>query len=215
MHRILLPTLSVYLAALAITQTVYGGRFMNARWIALGFSLLAAAVCWALCRPPVHIRHSTRSSTIVLTYLGLTFLSVVTAENALFSGLKWVSHAAMVLLFLVFLLQSLTLRQTGHALCILKLLVAILILLSWLKPDPTISYVEIDDVELFRGAFGSPNSMGQVAAIGCLLFLHGFLTRKSRWLRQARGSSSSMPTCADRACTGSLGSQTTSGSARC
>jgi len=102
---------------------------------------------------------------------GLTFLSVVTAENALFSGLKWVSHAAMVLLSLSSFCRA-YLRQTGHALSILKLLVAILILLSWVKPDPTISYVEIDDVELFRGAFGSPNSMGQVAAIGCLLFLH-------------------------------------------
>jgi O-antigen ligase len=41
------------------------------------------------------------------------------------------------------------------------------------------------DIELFRGAFGSPNSMGQVAAIGCLLFLHSFLTTKRGWLRRA------------------------------
>jgi len=55
-----------------------------------------------------------------------------------------------------------------------------LIMLSWLSPKKPVMY---NDLELFRGAFGSPNSMGQIAAVGALLFFHGFLTGKSKWLR--------------------------------
>jgi len=54
-------------------------------------------------------------------------------------------------------------------------------LMSWLKPVSPAPYE--DDIQLFRGAFGNPNAMGQVAAIGCLLFLHSFLTAKASWLR--------------------------------
>jgi O-antigen ligase len=184
-RKIVLPTLFIYLAILAVAQTVYGGAFMTSRWIALVLVLITAAVWWFYTRPLHCFRGSTKSTTMVLVYLSMTFLSVVTAENPMFSGLKWVSHAAMIVLFLVFLLQSVTLQQASQALRILKVLVAILILLSWLKPAPTIGYVEFDKVELFRGAFGSPNSMGQVAAVGCLLFLHSFLTSKKSWLRWA------------------------------
>ena len=185
MRKIVLFTLFIYLAILAVAQTVYGGAFMTSRWPALALVLITAAVCWFYTRPPRCFRVSTKSTVMVLVYLGMTFLSVVTAENPMFSGLKWASHAAMIALFLVFLLQSFTLQQASQALNILKVLVALLLLLSWLKPTPTIGYVEFDEVELFRGAFGSPNSMGQVAAIGCLLFLHGSLTRKAGWLRWA------------------------------
>jgi O-antigen ligase len=185
-RKIVLPTLFIYLTILAVAQTVYGGAFMTSRWPALALVLLAAGVCWFSTRPLQCSRSSTRSTVIVLVYLGMTFLSVVTAENPLFSGLKWVSHAAMIVLFLIFLLQSVTLQQASQALNILKVLVALLILLSWLKPEPRIGYGEFDEIELFRGAFGSPNSMGQVAAVGCLLFLHSFLTsKKRRWLRRA------------------------------
>ena len=180
-NRILIFALSLYLGTLAIAQTAYGGGFMNARWIALSLLLTIAAACWFLTKPQ-HAKVSANSTTIVLIYLSMTFLSVVTAENPLFSGLKWVSHAAMVVIFLVFLWQSLNLKQIREALTVLKWVVAALLILSWLKPT---SAVRSQDIELFRGAFGSPNSMGQVAAIGCLLFLHGFLTKKTGWLRRA------------------------------
>ncbi len=119
---------------------------------------------------------------MILAYLSMTFPSVLVAENPLFSGLKWASHAAMILIFLVFLWQSINLKQVSQALNLLKWLAAILIFLSWLDPIPP---VWSEDTALFRGAFGSPNSMGQVGAIGGLLFLHSYLTGKARWLSRA------------------------------
>ncbi len=111
----------------------------------------------------------------------MTFLSVITAENFSFSGLKWASHAAMIVVFLLFLWQSLTVKQVSQVLNILKWLVAILIFLSWLKPA---SPLQDEDAALFRGVFGNSNAMGQVAAIGGLLFLHSFLTAKASWIRR-------------------------------
>jgi O-antigen ligase len=182
MHKAVIVVLSLYLGTLAIAQTAYGGGFMNARWMTLGLLVIIAGFRW-LSTAQSYPRMRSRSTKVALIYLGMTFLSVVTAENPLFSGLKWVSHAAMILVFLVFLWQTLNLKQISQALNILKWLVAILILVSWLKPmSPARSS---GDIELFRGAFGSPNSMGQVAAVGCLLFLHSFLTTKRSWLRRA------------------------------
>jgi O-antigen ligase len=181
---------------------------MSARWLALSLLLFTAGFYWLSPKPLKLSRNRDTSTTIVLIYLSMTFLSVVTAENPLFSGLKWVSHAAMIVIFLVFLLQSLNLRQISQALSTLKWLVAILILMSWFNPlSPSQSS---GDIELFRGAFGSPNSMGQVAAVGGLLFLHSYLTRKARrlarraeivmacgaaWLVWSSGARSAMVAC--------------------
>ncbi len=180
MHKPVLFALFFYLGTLAIAQTVYGRAFMNARWLALAFLLVTAAAYWFSTKRLRTSRGSDKSTTIVLVYLGVTFLSVITAENPLFSGMKWASHAAMILVFLLFLWQSLTVKQVSQVLNILKWLVAILIFLSWLKPA-TVNYQE--DIDLYSGAFGNSNAMGQVAAIGCLLFLHSFLTAKAGWLR--------------------------------
>jgi O-antigen ligase len=171
-----------YLGTLAIAQTVYGHAFMNARWLALACLLVTAAAHWFSTKRTRTSRGSDTSTTTVLVYLGVTFLSVITAENFSFSGMKWASHAAMILVFLLFLWQSLTVKQVSQVLNILKWLVAILIFLSWLKPA---SPIKSRDILLFRGVFGNPNAMGQVAAVGCLLFLHSFLTAKANWLRRA------------------------------
>jgi O-antigen ligase len=182
LNNIVSFALFLYLGTLAITQTAYGDAFMSARWLALGLLLFTAGFYWLSTKRLKLSRNSDTNKTIVLIYLCMTFVSVVTAENPLFSGLKWVSHAGMIVIFLVFLWQSLSLKQVSQALNILKWLIVLLITLSWLKPVSTV----LNDVELFRGAFGSPNSMGQVAAIGCLLFLHSFLTsNKRRWVRRA------------------------------
>src|SRR5271157_6121062 len=175
-----MPALFIYLGTLAIAQTVYGEAFMNARWLALAFLLVIAAAYWFSTKRLRASRGSDKSTTIVLVYLGITFLSVITAENPLFSGMKGASHAAMILVFLLFLWQSLTVKQVSQALNILKWLIVILIVLSWLNPS-TVNYRE--DIDLYSGAFGNPNAMGQVAAVGSLLFLHSFLTAKASWLR--------------------------------
>jgi len=53
--------------------------------------------------------------------------------------------------------------------------------------EPRVAGIVLD-VQLYRGAFGSPNSMGQVAAIGALLLIHGGLTGKIQWLRYLEAS---------------------------
>jgi len=169
-----------YLGTLAIAQTVYGRAFMNARWLALACLLVIAAAYWLSTKRLRTSRGRDTSTKIVLVYLAMTFLSVITAENFSFSVMKWASHAAMIVVFLLFLWQSLTVKQVSQALNILKWLIVILIVLSWLNPS-TVNYRE--DIDLYSGAFGNPNAMGQVAAVGSLLFLHSFLTAKASWLR--------------------------------
>ena len=175
-------TIFCYLGTVAATQTVYGGPFMEARWLALALLLIIACFSWTSAQVSRGNGLHGSGMPLVIAYLCLTFLTVIMAENPLFSGLKWASHAAMVVVFLVFLLQSLSLRQVGQTLNMLKWLVAALVILSCLKPVATVQY---QDVELFRGSFGSPNSLGQVAAIGGLLFLHSLLTAQPGWLRRA------------------------------
>jgi O-antigen ligase len=181
-HKLVSVALFFYLATLALAQTLYGPSFMSARWLALSSLLVVAGFCWYSARPLRRGSLGSSATIVVIVYLSMTFPSVLAAENPLFSGLKWVSHAAMITIFLVFLWQSLNLRQAGRTLDILKWLVAILILLSWLKPMPPVQSSKT--IELVRGAFGSPNSMGQVAAVGGLLFFHSFLTAKAGWLRR-------------------------------
>jgi O-antigen ligase len=182
-RKLVLVALFLYLGALAIAQTSYGGAYMNTRWLALSLLLLIVGTHWFSTRPVGHAKMGINSIPIVLVYLSLTFLTVLAAENPVFSGLKWASHSAMILLFLVFLWQSLKLKEISQALSMLKWLAGILIFLSWLKPMSPLKGSL--DVELFRGAFGSPNSLGQVAAVGGLLFFHSFLTGRPSWLRRA------------------------------
>ncbi len=181
MHKLVQFALLFYLGTLAIAQTVYGRAFMNARWLALACLLVIAAAHWLSTKRLRTSRGSDNSTTIVLVYLAMTFLSVITAENFSFSGMKWASHAAMILVFLLFLWQSLAIKQVNGILNILKILLALLTLVSFLMPA---SPIKSRDIVLFRGVFGNPNAMGQVAAIGCLLFLHSFLTAKASRLRR-------------------------------
>jgi hypothetical protein len=81
MSLIALGSLFAYLLTLALTQTPYGGAFMNVRWYML-FALLAAAGLywgsrWAATRP------DKKGALMVLTYISASFLSVIVAENIL------------------------------------------------------------------------------------------------------------------------------------
>jgi O-antigen ligase len=176
MSIIALGSLFAYLVTLALTQTSYGGVFMSARWFML-FALLAATGLywgsrWAATRP------DKKGALMVLAYLIASFLSVIVAENLLYSGLRWISLAVVLLSLLIFLRQSLGARQVYTVFLFLKLAIAGLILVSWLNPLPPIV---LTNSQLYRGAFGSSNAMGQVAAVGALLYLHGFMTAKVRW----------------------------------
>jgi O-antigen ligase len=174
-----------YLGTLAVTQTVYGSHFMNTRWFTLGILVIACGFFWFSARPSTHDSSNDKSNLLVLVYFAMTFLTIVAAENPLFSGMKWISHALMLLVFLVFLRQSLKANQVNLIVLFLKGTIVTLLFASWMKPESMISSL---DMELYRGAFGSSNAMGQVAAIGTLLFIHGMLTGKIHWLRYLEAS---------------------------
>ena len=152
-----------YLGTLAATQTVYGTHFMSARWFILGILVIACGFYWLSAKRSVLDASDDKSNLLVLIYLALTFLTIVAAENPLFSGMKWISHALMLLVFVVFLRQSLKANQVNQMVLFLKGVTVTLLFASWMKPQSMISSL---DLELYRGAFGSSNAMGQVAAIG-------------------------------------------------
>jgi len=174
-----------YLGILGVTQTVYGSSFMNARWFTLGRQAMAGGCSWFSKKPYAHEMSDDKDNLLILIYFAMTFLSIVAAENPLFSGMKWISHAVMLLIFLVFLRQSFKTYQVNQMVLFLKGIVVSLLFASWVKPESLVSSL---DMELYRGAFGSPNAMGQVAAIGGLLFIHGALTRKIHWFRYLEAS---------------------------
>jgi O-antigen ligase len=62
---------------------------------------------------------------------------------------------------------------------ILKLVTAVLLFLSLLKPG----HMTILDTSYFRGAMGDPNSLGHIAAICALIYLHGAVTGRTKWWR--------------------------------
>jgi O-antigen ligase len=185
MSKLVALSLYGYLAALAVTQTVYGSQFMNARWFTLGILVIACGFYWFSAKPSFLGPSDDKCNLLILIYFAMTFLTIVAAENHLFSGMKWISHVLMLLVFLIFLRQSLKVNQVNPVLWFLKGTIVTLLLASWMKPASLVSSL---DVQLYRGAFGSPNAMGQVAAIGALLLIHGALTGKIQWLRYLEAS---------------------------
>ena len=178
-----LITLSYYLLTLAATQTTYGAGFMNARWLGLGALLVASGFYWFTSKQwkkPVPEKYNL----MVLMALCLTSISIITAENPLYSGLRWLSFVLLLFSLVIFIRESFTAKQIHYTLLFVKILIAALLLVSWMKP---LSPVLLKNSELYRGSFGSSNAMGQVAAIGSLLYLHGILTGKKRWLKLAEG----------------------------
>jgi len=139
-----------------VTQTVYGSHFMNTRWLTLGILIIACGFYWFSAKAYAHDPADDRSNLLILVYFAMTFLSIVAAENPLFSGMKWISHAAMLLVFLVFLRRSLKSNQVDSVVLFLKGTIVILLFASWMKPASLVSSL---DLQLYRGAFGSPNSM--------------------------------------------------------
>jgi O-antigen ligase len=80
---------------------------------------------------------------------------------------------------MIFLRGSLGLETSNQVMFILKLMTATLLFLSILKPD----HMVITDSSYFRGAMGDPNSLGHIAAICALIYLHGAVTGRMKWWR--------------------------------
>jgi hypothetical protein len=172
-------SLLFYIGTLAATQTVYGGRFMVLRWVALFILTVVSALYWVFRGAPLRVKSGSLSPVLVLLYLGITLLTVCTAENLIFSGMKWTTHAMLILTCMIFLRGSLGLETSNQVMFILKLMTATLLFLSILKPD----HMVITDSSYFRGAMGDPNSLGHIAAICALIYLHGAVTGRMKWWR--------------------------------
>jgi O-antigen ligase len=70
--------------------------------------------------------------------------------------------------------QAIQLVDGQRVLFALKILIGITLLVSWLNPAPLTTF---DSANQFRGIFGNANSLGHLSAIGCLLYMHGFLSK--------------------------------------
>ncbi|MBN1570673.1 MAG: O-antigen ligase family protein [Acidobacteria bacterium] len=166
-------SLVAYLAALAMTQTNYYLPFMNVRWIALGLLAASTLADWILVAG--RGKHRDRGSTgqIMTIYLLATFGTVIYAENWMFSGMRWASHAAMLSVCVMLLPQLMIPNQTKKVLSIIQYVFSTLLVFSWIRP--IIEKIP-DSGDLYHGAMGNANTMGHIAFIAGLLFLHGALT---------------------------------------
>lgn len=177
LRNLFLVSLFAHFASLAATQTAYGTGFYSMRWYSLfalfGFGFLQ----WVANRRKLLLSDIIRWRVFI--YLGLWGLTVIYAENPLFSGLRWAGHAMIVMSGLIFLPCVLRPKDTWKWLLALKLIVAVTLGYSYFYP---VRLTVFDDPTLYRGIFGNPNALGHMSAVGCLLFWHGFLTaRDTRW----------------------------------
>ncbi len=166
-------SLVAYLSALAMTQTNYYDPYMNVRWITLGLLTASTLADWILVGGRGQHRDRGSNGQILIIYLLATFGTVIYAENWLFSGMRWASHAAMLAVCLLFLPQLLIPVQTPKVLSIIRYIFATLLIFSWVRP--IIEKIP-DTGSLYHGAMGNANTMGHIAFIATLLFLQRALT---------------------------------------
>jgi O-antigen ligase len=184
LRSLTLLTLFIHLASLAATQTAYGAGFSMLRWISL-FALAGfGGLNWIASG-----QRSLRLKSVnnrVLIYLALWGLTVVNAgEYFLFSGYRWVAHAAIVVATLVFLPGIIREKDVSKLLWALKLIVAVILVVSYFRPAPLTIF---DVPNMYRGILGNANALGHMSAVGCLLFLHGYFTQKGRLLGQLQAA---------------------------
>jgi len=115
---------------------------------------------------------------MVWAYLLATLASVGAAHNYGFSGLRWVTHAMLILTFMILLRGTFHARSANHVVWILKGIMVVLLIGCFFFPAPRTVY----DNPYFRGAMGDSNSLGHVAMICALIFFHGaIVSRKIQW----------------------------------
>jgi O-antigen ligase len=178
-------SLLAYLISLAITQTAYGWPFMTIRWVTLGALTAFGAADWILLGAHSGHRAISNSGHILIVYLLLTLSSVVYAENWIFSGMRWTSHAAMLVVLVLLIPQIITLAQIRVLLSVLKYIMASLVVFSWIFPSVNNAQFQRS---LYRGAMGNANTMGHIAFIASLLFLQDFFVTRIRHRRYLCGA---------------------------
>src|SRR3990172_5686420 len=121
MKNIFLISVIGYLSILAATQTVYGGQLMSLRWVMLIVLLATSSLYWLMIRLKKGTELSLdKSASVLLLYLSATFLTVVFAENPLFSGFRWASHVMMLIIFIIFFRQNIAFTQIQELFLIIK-----------------------------------------------------------------------------------------------
>ena len=183
MRATLVIALAAYLFPLMMTQTAYGAGFSTARWVGLAALLAVGIAAWTSVRRPQTEALAIGTATAV--YLCLTGVSVVFADDAVFSLFRWASHAAMIIGLYLFVRETLTLGLVSRLIVGLKLALGLTLFLSVVAPAPR-RY--LDSEVLFKGIFGNPNTLGHMAAVTALLFMHGAIvstTQRGRWIQSA------------------------------
>lgn len=172
-----LVSLLFYIGTLSATQTIYGINLLSLRWVALGTLTLVSFVYWLLGRTIKRGSADRRGDPlIVFIYLGATLLSVATAENFEFSGLRWLTQGMLILNCMVFLKGSFNGERIGDLLLPLKVITLTLLILSYFFPAAESVY----DSPYFRGAMGDSNSLGHISAICALVYLQGAIADRSK-----------------------------------
>lgn len=172
-------SLLFYLGTLAATQTAHGGRFMTLRWLALAVLAGVSLLYWLMGRIPRRDPLDNHGApSIVWIYFLATLASVAVAENYSYSGLRWATHAMLIVTFMFFLRGSFHSQTANQVIWILKGIMLLLLVLSLFMPAPRTVY----ENPYFRGAMGDSNSLGHVAMIAALIFFHGaIVSRKIQW----------------------------------
>jgi hypothetical protein len=177
LRNLTLLSLFVHLFASAVSQTAYGADFLMLRWFSLFALVLFGGLSWIIGGETPPQMKSVKPR--VLIYFALWGLTVVNAESFLFSSYRLLSHAMVVVSALIFVPSLLRMTDASRLLLTLKVLVAVILFASYFWPAPLSRF---DVINMYRGILGNSNALGHMAAIGCLLFLHGFfIQRRGLW----------------------------------
>ncbi|MCX5906066.1 MAG: O-antigen ligase family protein, partial [Deltaproteobacteria bacterium] len=184
MPKVILFSLMAYLGMLSITQTAYGWAFMPFRWVALGILTFISIFSWANHRDWRQGNLDYRGfPKFILFCLFSMVPSILASENFSFSGFRWLSVALLVTTFAVFLRGILARVNSYQLIFIFKGFTLFLLLVSIFFPAPKTAY----SGSIFQGAMGDPNSLGHVAFISALIYLHGAITSSNRKWRRIQG----------------------------
>jgi O-antigen ligase/polysaccharide polymerase Wzy-like membrane protein len=182
-RNLALLSLLTHMVATAATQTAFGNSFSQLRWVSLFALTVLGAVAW-ITSPQRDLRLLSVNMRVA-AYSALWGLTVIYSEHAVFAGYRLVAHLMIVVFGLVFLPQLLRLTDAPRMLTILKLIIGIILVVSYFRPAPLTIY---DDPDLYKGILGNANTLGHMSAVGCLLFFHGYLTGSdTRWGRVQAG----------------------------
>jgi hypothetical protein len=129
-----------YMISLTMTQTAHGGNFMSLRWIALG-GLTGLGFLFRLLgrMPRKDIMGNRGGGYMVWVYLLATLASVAIAQNYVYSGLRWLTHAMMIVSFMIILRGTFHSRATGQLIWVIKGIAIFLLVIvgQWEIPTPS------------------------------------------------------------------------------